>query len=160
MGSPHSERDTVNAYLTALTVLYEATGQPELGQRLVAHVVANRAGRLGTPYYERVAFAKGQFIAWTEGRKRAFLRCQIEHGNDPTCFDAVALAWLGSAPDARERWLDILAMSMTVVGGAPEPVGFEGTVNFDNPKFWPDGEPPWAASKEFLGQVGDHKFYR
>jgi len=159
-GSPHLEQDTVNAYLTALTVLYEATGQPELGQRLVAHVVANRAGRLDTPHYERVVFANGQFAAWTEGRKWRFLQCQIEHGDDPACFDAMALARLGGVPNARERWLDILAMSMAVVGGAPEPVGFEGTLNFDNPRFWADGEPPWAYAKESLGCVADHCFWR
>ena len=147
-----------NTYLVALTVLFESTGQPELGQRLVAHVVVNRAA--GMPYYEAVVFASGQFLGWTGGRRMAFARCQIEADSDPACFDRMALGWLGSAPDARERWLDLLAMGLAVANGAPEPEGFEGVVNFDSPAFWDGGDPPWAASKVFLGMVGDHKFWR
>lgn len=147
-----------NTYLVALTVLYEATGQPELGQRLVAHVVVNRAA--GTPYYEVVVFARHQFLGWTEGRRLQFARCQIEQSSDPVCFDRMALGYLGSVPDACERWLDLLAMSLAVVDGVPEPKGFEGVMNFDNPRFWASGEPPWAASKVFLGMVGNHKFWR
>ena len=149
-----------NAYLAALTVLYEATGQPELGQRLVAHVVDNRAALSGSAYWEVVVFADGQFCAWTGPRRMAFARCQIEQSSDPACFDRMALGWLGSAPDARERWLDLLAMSVAVANGAPEPVGFEGVLNFDKPRFWADGEPPWAWAKEYLGRVGDHQFWR
>jgi len=106
-----------------------------------------------------VVFADGQFIAWTEGRKRAFLACQV-YGGDPACFDGMALRWLGSAPDARERWLDILAMSQAVVNGAPEPLGWEGVLNFDNPRFWESGEPPWAYAKTFVGCVADHCFWK
>jgi len=159
-GSPLTQQQAVNAYVAALTVLYEATGQPPLGQELVARVVANRAAVLGTPYWERVAFADGQFMAWTDARKRAFARCQVERANEPACFDAMALKRLGSAPGARERWLDLLAMAQGIVLSAPEPEGYEGVLYFDNPRFWPDGEPPWAASKVFLGVVGDHKFWR
>jgi len=147
-----------NVYLTALTVLFEATGQPELGQRLVAHVVVNRAA--GTPYYEAVVFARWQFYGWTRDRKTAFARCQIEQSGNPFCYDRMALEWLGSAPDARERWLDLLAMSLAVVNGAPEPRGFEGVTNFDSPRFWNGGEPPWAWAKEPLGCVADHCFWR
>lgn len=147
-----------NVHLLALTVLYEATGQPRLGQELVARVVANRAA--GTPYLEAVVFSDGQFVAWTPARRWAFLWCQIEEGSNPACFDRMALEWLSSAPDARERWLDLLAMSQAVLNGTPEPVGWEGVLNFDNPRFWPDGEPPWAYAKVFMGCVCDHCFWR
>jgi hypothetical protein len=149
-----------SVYLVALTVLYEATGQPELGQRLVAHVVVNRAGRIGTPWYETVVFADAQFLGWTNVRRLQFARCQIEQSSNPACFDAMAFNYLGNAPGAGERWLDLLAMALAVSNGAPEPEGFEGVVNFDNPRFWDGGEPPWAWAKEYLGKVGDHQFWR
>lgn len=151
---------STNAYVAALTALYEATGQPPLGQELVARVVANRAALAGAPHWESVAFAGGQFAAWTDARKLGFARCQIEQDGDPACFDAMALERLGTAPDARERWLDILAMGHAVALGAPEPRGWEGALNFDNPLFWPEGEPPWAPAKEKLGCICDHCFYR
>lgn len=147
-----------NVYLTALTILYEATGQPELGQRLVAHVVVNRAA--GTPWYEVVVFAEAQFLGWTDGRRMAFARCQIEQSSDPACFDRMALGYLGNVPDARERWLDLLAMALAVANGAPEPPGFENVRYFDNPRFWASGEPPWAWAKTYLGAVGDHRFWK
>jgi len=149
-----------NVYLMALTVLYEATGQPVLGQELVARVVFNRVAWIEAAYFEQVVFANGQFMAWTPERKRAFQWCQIEQGSDPACFDRMALKWLGSVPDARERWLDLLAMSWAVTGGAPDPVGWTGVRYFDNPRFWPEGEPPWASAKVFVGQIGDHCFWR
>ena len=57
-------------------------------------------------------------------------------------------------------WWEIWWMSFSVLMGKPEPEGYEGVTNFDNPIFWDGGEPPWAAEKEMLGRIGDHVFYR
>jgi hypothetical protein len=158
-GTPLSkEQATANDYLVALTVLYEAANQPRLGQELVGRVVVNRAERLGTPHYERVVFAQGQFAAWTEPRKAGFLACQVA-GGDPACFDALGLerVCVYNREGCEGRWRHFLDLAR---GLDADPEGFEGVLYFDNPRFWETGEPPWAPEKERLGCVADHCFWR
>ena len=132
--------------LVAMTIMYEATNQPELGQRLVAHVVVNRWRKSGMPL-EAVVFQRHQFMGWTERRRAAWLLCTALE--DEGCFEACG------------DFGQMVSIAQEVVSGAPEPEGYEGVLNFDNLRFWPEtGEPPWAGSKEFLGQVVDHAFWR
>ena len=144
--------------LVALTVLYEATNQPELGQRLVAHVAVNRWRDSGMSV-EEVVFQEGQFLAWTDARKYNWLTCEVWNAEEE-CFTNLALRLLGGSPSGLDRWTTLLAMSSDVLAGEAAPLGFEGVKYFDNPDFWPDGMPPWAPYKEALGCVADHCFWR
>jgi len=133
--------------LVAMTIMYEATSQPELGQRLVAHVVVNR-WRVSGMHLEAVLFQKGQFAAWTDARKMSWLLSTALECEE--CFEV------------KGDFAQMVRIAEEVANGAPEPAGFEGVLFFDNPKFWPDtnGDPPWAPTKESLGCVADHCFWR
>jgi hypothetical protein len=148
-----------NERLVAFTVMFEATNQPKLGQQLVAHVVVNRARKAGTEYYEHVVFQPGQFAAWTHERKMDYLACQVS--GDEECFHEMVARRLGTLSYSGQEGLAYyLAISAPIVGGEPAPPDFEGALYFDNPAFWPDGEPPWAKYKVFLGCVADHCFWK
>lgn len=136
--------------LVAFTVLFEATNQPELGQRLVMRTVINRWRDSGMSV-EEVVMQPGQFCAWTPERRLAWLTCEI-HNADEACFESLA----GDST----RWAYLLQLAQEELMSEVDPPGFEGVKYFDNPKFWPDGLPPWAPSKESLGCVADHCFWR
>ncbi len=146
--SGYSEKMNPEVRLVAMTIMYEATGQPELGQRLVAHVVVNR-WRASGEELEAVLFETTpypQFLGWTGPRKLRWLGCTLLESEE--CF---------------ERYGDfeqMLRIAEEVVAVAAEPSGFRGVAYFDNPIFWNDGMPPWAEGKEFLGCVSDHCFWR
>lgn len=149
--------------LIAMTILWEAPHQPRMGQELVAHTIMNRA-ELSGMNIEAVVMARGQFVGWTDERRMRWLTCAVLD-RLPWCMDPVGeLALIRTETGWREAtagdWWAVWLIAFRVVVGKPEPEGFEGVTNFDNPIFWGGGEPPWAEGKEYLGTVGDHAFYR
>lgn len=148
--------------LIALTIILEARGQPAMGKELVAHAVVNRMEISGWST-EEVIFQPHQYLPWERDvlapgyeLRRRWLICQAMElfPRDPWCMEP--LMTIGS----EKYWDEVYGIAKAVYLGKPEPPGFEGVTIFDNPIFWPDGEPPWASGKEFLGRVGDHAFYR
>ena len=151
------------AMLIAFTILWEAPHQPKEGQELVAHTIVNRAEISGMNI-EAVVMQRGQYAGWTPQRRMGWLRCAIE-GELPWYLDPVGHLDLIRTEDGWRKataadWWEIWWMSFSVLMGKPEPEGYEGVTNFDSPRFWEGGEPPWAKDKETLGRVGDHVFYR
>jgi len=151
------------ATIIAMTILWEAPHQPPMGQELVAHTIINRAEISGMNI-EAVIMQRGQYAGWTPERRGAWLRCAVQ-GDLPWGLDPVGhlhMIWTGEGwREATEAdWWQIWWLSLSVLLGKEEPVGFEGVTHFDNPRFWEGGDPPWAGGKETLGRVGDHVFYR
>ena len=127
LAAPQEPAVPPSVRLVAMTIMYEATNQPELGQRLVAHVVVNRWRKSGMPL-EAVVFQRYQFAGWTEGRRDDWLLSTALECEE--CFKVYG------------DFGQMVAIAQEVVNGAPEPEGYEGTVNFDNLRFWPEtGEP-------------------
>lgn len=149
--------------LIAMTILWEAPHQPRMGQELVAHTIVNRAELSGMDI-EAVVMQRGQYAGWTRSRRMRWLGCAIAD-ELPGCMDPVgALDMIRSEDGWREAtdgdWWAVWLIAFRVVLGKPEPDGFEGVTSFDNPRFWDGGDPPWAEGKEYLGTIGDHRFYK
>lgn len=162
------------ATLIAMTILWEAPHQPEMGQELVAHTIVNRSEQWGMNL-EAVVMQRGQYAGWTEERRELWLQCPIEHELllwlPWWCMDPVGHLDMihvqiqftnehGWRKATASDWWRVWWIAATVMMGKPEPEGYEGVTYFDNPRFWDGGEPPWAEGKECLGRVGDHVFYR
>lgn len=153
--------------LLVLTIMFEARNQPDPGKELVAHTVMNRV-ELGGLSVEEVLFQLHQYVAWSPSVllwdsgglvrsiavRRQWLSCaMLDAFPDPGCMNPVLQI-------DEDWWWGAWQMAELIYYGKKEPEGYEGVTSFDNPIFWPDGEPPWAPSKERLGKVGDHVFYR
>ena len=55
-----------------------------------------------------------------------------------------------------EYWEDVLGIAVFVYSGEWDvPQELANKKHFDNPRFWPDGLPPWL---ENCVEVGDHVF--
>jgi hypothetical protein len=141
--------------LIALTVLMEARGQPRLGQEMVAWVVVNRMEVSGLDA-ESVLMQPGQFAVWNDHELRMrLLRCAAlgRFPDDPGCVG------IPGGIGGTAGWGQTYRMVEDIyLGRADPPFGMEGTLNFDNPAFWPNGLPPWL--KGDCAQVGDHLFCR
>jgi hypothetical protein len=153
-----------NAHALALTALHEATNQPETGQRMVMHVVKERADYWNIAYYERVLFSRGQFTVWSDELKLDFLRCQLH--DSYRCFESLALRRLGSFPcegecAAKDRYYLLVVAADAILNGTPPPLGWERAYFFDNPRGWPEGyTPSFARDDTLIGCIADHCFWR
>lgn len=150
--------------LIALTIILEARGQPTTGQELVAHTIMNRVEISGWSV-EQVIYQPYQYLPWEKnvyaegyGLRMRALTCVAlgRFPHNPWCMEPMIT--IGS----KEYWDEIYAIAEAVYEGEtrlPARV-YDGATHFDNPSFWPDGISPAMRSKELLGCVGDHCFYR
>lgn len=148
--------------LIALTIILEARGQPTIGQELVAHTIMNRVEISGWSV-EEVIYQPYQYLPWEKniyaeeyGLRMRALVCGAcgQFPDNPWCMEPMIT--IGS----KEYWDEIYAIAEAVYEGKGEDPSYEQVTHFDNPRFWPDGLSPAMRSKELLGCVGDHCFYR
>jgi hypothetical protein len=153
--------------LLALTILMEARNQPTLGQAMVAQVAINRAGQ---DLVEQTLFQPGQFVPWSpdifapgHGFRLCVLECDSTGAfpNDPGCIDRCLDTRYPSSTRRlnirdQQAWLNIWSIARAVYcGDRTPPAELAGMTHYDNPRFWPDGLPPWLTN---CIQVGDHAF--
>jgi N-acetylmuramoyl-L-alanine amidase len=122
----------------AVRTLYgEARGEPEEGQRAVAHVLLNRLkdGRWGKSLAE-VCLSRLQFSCWNASDTNRALMAALPD-------DDATLTKLADVLDAARK-------------GDKDPTK-GATHYFATSMIQP---PKWAIGATFCGQIGRHKFYR
>lgn len=121
--------------LAARTIWQEARGEPEEGQKAVAHVIVNRLkdGRWGHSLAS-VCMWRKQFSGWND--------------DDPNRIAAVTL------PDDNPALIRFRAFIDEALNGEPDPTF--GATHYFNPKIV---NPPWATGKTFV-QIGNHRFIK
>ena len=127
---------TFDLPIGARTVWAEARGEPEAGQRAVAHVIVNRlrSNRWGTTLASVCVF-RLQFSCWNDSDPNRIQLVSLSE-NDPavvTFGGFLEDALRGQDPDATQGALHYYAISIP--------------------------EPSWAAGKSFT-QIGNHRFVR
>ena len=158
--------ETWRVVLIALTMIMEARNQPELGKAMVAQVVMNRGGQ---EMVEQVLYQKGQFAVWSpdvfgpgHSLRMAVLMCYFAGAfpDDPWCVER-SMAWRsGEWPAFKigdaEYWEGVPTIAEAVYAGEwVPPLDLANKTHFDNPRFWPEGLPPWLQD---CVEVGDHVF--
>lgn len=129
---------TFSRDIAARTLWAEARGEPEDGQRAVAHVMVNRVkdGRWGMNLAS-VCLAPLQFSCW--------------NSRDP---NRLAMAKL---PDDDSMLAKLAGMISAAATGKPDPTG--GATHYFNPDAVP--EPDWAKPPAIpCGKFGAHLFFR
>jgi spore germination cell wall hydrolase CwlJ-like protein len=119
------------------TLWQEARGEPEIGKRAVAHVLANRlnSGKWGHTLGE-VCLSPLQFSGW--------------NAKDPNRIASARLA-------DNDSGLVALAQILTdaLDGNDPDPT--EGAMFYFNPSIV---RPDWASSMHACGQFGNQLFFK
>lgn len=128
---------TFSRDIAARTLWAEARGEPEDGQRAVAHVMVNRVkdGRWG-PNLASVCLAPLQFSAW--------------NSRDP---NRLAMAKL---PDDDMILTKLAGMIAAAATGEPDPTG--GALFYYNPDSVE--APSWAAEMIQVAKIGHHLFFK
>ena len=123
--------------IAARTLWQEARGEPEEGQRAVAHVIVNRIkdGRWGKSLAS-VCLARAQFSGWNQ--------------SDP---NRVASCILADDDPALEEFCGMIRQAQS---GEDDPT-YGSTHYYSTSVIIP---PDWAATGEFVVQIGHHRFYR
>jgi N-acetylmuramoyl-L-alanine amidase len=123
--------------IAARTVWQEARGEPEEGQRAVAHVIVNRMndGRWGKSLAS-VCLADRQFSGWNNSDPNRIAACTLPDDN-------ASLA----------RFREFLTEAMT--GASPDPT--KGARWYYNPSVV--AKPAWDQGQVFV-QIGAHRFFR
>ncbi len=119
--------------IAARTVWQEARGEPEEGQRAVAHVIVNRlkSGRWGRSLAS-VCLWDRQFSGWNNSDPNRIAACTLPDDNP-----------------ALSRFREFLSDALS--GGADLTWG---ATHYFNPKIV---NPDWATGKKFV-QIGNHRF--
>jgi N-acetylmuramoyl-L-alanine amidase len=122
--------------VAARTIYQEARGEPEVGQKAVAHVILNRlkTGRWGNNLAS-VCLWPWQFSGWHSAKDPNFkLACELAD-------DSPAL----------------LKMRKILDGASIEADPTSGATHYFATYI---DAPPWTQGATFCGQIGQHKFYK
>lgn len=123
--------------IAARTLWQEARGEPEEGQRAVAHVLVNRlrSGRWGTSL-AGVCLARKQFSGWNDNDPNRLPSCLLAD-NDPALikFGGFLADALTGEPDPTHGATHYYATSMAT-------------------------PPAWAIGQTPSAEIGNHRFFR
>ena len=121
--------------IAARTVWQEARGEPEEGQRAVAHVIVNRmhSRRWGNSLAS-VCLWDRQFSGWNSGDPNRIAACVLSD-------DSPVLI----------KFRDFISKAMS---GEADPTG--GATHYFNPKL---ADPPWAKDQPYK-EIGNHRFLK
>lgn len=143
-----AETLTEDTFYLAATIWAEARGEGELGMRLVAHVIKNRAARNRVRAWgsgiRGVCLHPWQFSAWNRNDPNR-AKLNREYLDGPKNKGADRRAWLQAQQIAK----DVLATRQDPTGGAT----FYHTL---------DVSPAWSKTGEVtpIKTVGHHRFYK
>jgi len=108
---------------------------------------------------EQVIFQRWQYLAWEQDAmapgwslRDRWLLCAAMGAfpKHPECMESLVNV---------NDWQRIWEIAKDAYHGYNVPEICKAVTNYDNPRFWASGEPPWAEDMEFVGCVGRHCFY-
>lgn len=123
--------------IAARTIWQEARGEPQEGQRAVAHVIVNRmrSGRWGSSLTS-VCLARKQFSGWNEDDPNRLISCLLADDDSSLVeFAGFIAAAMAGEPDPTQGSTHYYAASMAT------------------PPLWAVGQTPVAV-------IGNHRFFR
>jgi len=120
----------------ALTIYWEARGEPEAGQRAVGHVLLNRAGHEDFP--STICAVMKQNLTGVPGE------CQFSFWCDGR----------GDRPRDRDAWLKARAIAKDIIDN-PDADPTHGALYFHEKSV----KPSWRAHYKVVARIGRHVFY-